>query len=73
MFVLGTDFSVGVLAVLLCVPWRDYGSRRVAADQLLCAGAVLGACRLRHSAAKVVGRVTFAEKHNGFITFFLPD
>ena len=39
--------------------------------QLLCAGAVLRACRLRHSAAKVLGRVTFTEKHNGFHHIFL--
>ena len=40
---------------------------------ILCAGAVLGACRLRHSAAKVVSRITFTEKHNTKSAFLVSD
>ena len=54
-------------------PWTTGGKTPENRGRLLCAGAVLGVCRLCHSAALSVGRVTFAEKLYGFITFFLPD
>ena len=54
-------------------PWANPGCAPENRGPLLCTGAVLRACRLRHSAAKTLARTTFAEKQNGFSTFFLPD
>ena len=63
--------TVGVLAVTLGLAIWCAGKSRVYARQLLCAGAVLRACRLapvqtKHSVASL-----FAEKHDGFSTLFL--
>ena len=53
-------------------PWAEVGKSPAFRGQLLCAGAVLHACDLRHSAALLLGRATFTNKKNGFSTKFLP-
>ena len=53
----------GVLTALdKRVLWADGGSVRENRGQLLCAGAVLRACHLRHSAALWLGRSLSTEK-----------
>ena len=52
------------LAVCLLSPFRVYG------DQLLCAGAVLGGCRLAPVQARRSLAPLFAEKHKVFDTLF---
>jgi hypothetical protein len=50
-------------------PWAEGGSVRENRRRLLCAGAVLGACRLRHSAALSVGRITFVCRRGTWCIF----
>ena len=63
--------TVGVLAVTLGLAVCWDGDLRVYARQLLCAGAVLRACRLAPVQAKRSVASLSSEKHNGFITLFL--
>ena len=63
--------TVGVLAVTLGLAVWCASHLDVYVDQLLCAGAVLRACRLAPVQTKRSVASLFAEKHNGFSTLFL--
>jgi hypothetical protein len=64
------SLTVGVLAVTLGLAVWFAGNSRVYGDQLLCAGAALGACCLAPVQAKSSLASLSAEKHNGFSTLF---
>ena len=63
--------TVGVLAVILGLADLYSASRALLCHQLLCAGAVLGACCLAPVQARRSVTPLSPEKHNGFSTLFL--
>ena len=63
--------TVGVLAVILGLADLFLASRALFCHQLLCAGAVLGACCLAPVQARRSLAPLSPEKHNGFSTLFL--
>ena len=50
-------------------PWAEVGKIPGFRGRLLCAGAVLGVCRLRHSAALSVARITFVRRRGTWCIF----
>ena len=63
--------TVGVLAVTLGMADPIAAYSDVYVDSLLCAGAVLRACRLAPVQTKRSVASLFVEKHHGFSTLFL--
>ena len=63
--------TVGVLAVILGLADSSGASRALFCHQLLCAGAVLGACCLAPVQARRSPAPLSPEKHYGFSTLFL--
>ena len=63
--------TVGVLAVILGLADSFRASRALFCHQLLCAGAVLGACCLAPVQARRSPTPLSPEKHSGFSTLFL--